>query len=373
MNVRPIISGIIGAAAGLLLLWAIHAIFFQKAQKATDAVESSAKSSAVQENQFDSDDNIIELAPVTTSSPAAVHETVVKTVSPTSEPASAPVFLTPQDPLTRAKQIHNAQEAILAGDRASSSGDRDFAVACFRRATELDPTNMTALEALAIALLANDEVEQTVAVYEKIIKLNPADRSAVFNLAMAYIRLKRYENAEEIYNDILNSQPNDIKARTNLATLLQIQNRPGEARQQWMKVTDIDSTRQDAWEHIGEISVDMGEPAAAMDAYSQAARLSPADPTVWKNFAITARQAGSGGRAVFAYKKALELEPENSTLWKDLGNVFLEVYRVKKDRDLITQAVGAWKESIKLNPNQDDVKKLLEIYDTAPTSASTEK
>lgn len=365
MNIRPIISGLAGAAIGLGLLWAAYAIFFS-----TDETVVPTQQTVATPSRHENEENVIELAPVTQSASAPVTLPASLPATPAaSGPASAAVFETPLTPDEKAKLCKTSVDALLAGDKASSAHDMELAIAFFRRAVQLDPANVTALEALATALLADDKVEQTVEVYQKILKLNPGDKTATFNLAMAYVRLKRYEQAEDIFNEILEAQPYDIKARTNLATLLQIQERFNEAREQWTKITALEPNRVEAWERIGEVSVDMGEPAAAMDAYAQAAKIAPKDPMVWKNFAITARQAGSGGRAIFAYKKAIELEPKNAQLHKDFGDVLLEVYRVKKDRDLIVQAVTEWRESLKLDPKQDDVKKQLEIYSsTAATS-----
>jgi|GEM_PF-1382784 len=287
------------------------------------------------------------------------------------------------------------REQLAAGDRALAREDFTTAVGAFRRAVELAPEDLDALQGLAVALAAASQYEQALPVYEKIIDLAakaaasqpatrsttaeaiapsaPAARTARFNLAVAQMRLDRLPQAQENLEKLLDQDETDIRARYNLATVLQARGRGTEARDQWRKVIADGQAlglhdRALAHMALGEVLVDTGDGKGALAAYAEATKLEPGNVTAWLDFSAVARATGSLGRALLAGRKAVELVPQNANAHARLAEVLLELHRSTKDQNFADEAVAELRRSLELDPNQPRVSQLLKIYE--PIAAS---
>jgi DNA-directed RNA polymerase subunit alpha len=106
-----------------------------------------------------------------------------------------------------------AEQHLAAGKKAEAAGNRELAIAEFRKAVASDAGNAEALFKLAYALDLLGEEEEAVVLYEKCVELQPAHVNALMNLAVMYEDQDDYGSAERCLKQILETHPNHLRAR----------------------------------------------------------------------------------------------------------------------------------------------------------------
>jgi cytochrome c-type biogenesis protein CcmH/NrfG len=149
-----------------------------------------------------------------------------------------------------------------------------------------------------------------------------------------------------------------------------------QAKEAWTKVTiladssDADEKLSDAdaafaWSNLAAACMDLDQADQALQAYSQACKRQGDDVANWLNLAVAAQAAGQCGQAIVACRQAQKLAPDSDDVYFRLGNALLAGYHAGNKRELLGQALDAWRESLRLNPAQPDLAKLLARYTQA--------
>ena len=84
------------------------------------------------------------------------------------------------------------------GHTALAMGELDQAVLCYRSATELNPNNAEAWQALGMCLVKLEKLEEAIPALETLVSLKPKDQLAYTSLSLAYGRAGRTLDAEEM-------------------------------------------------------------------------------------------------------------------------------------------------------------------------------
>lgn len=288
--------------------------------------------------------------------------------------------------LAALRQTANACETILsdplthirAGDKALANGQTELSIACFTRAADMAPKNEDAHMGLAVAISAMAAQQRSILktrklyrraaeAYRKILAINAGNETARFNLGLALMRSGSPSQADEVFRPLLTSEKFAVQATFNLAMALSSQGKLNQAESLLRRL--LDSSRKmgsldtaAAYTHLGEVLVDLGDKKGALQAYKEAAKLTPKDMAAWLNLAAAARADGSYGYAVTATRKAAALSPFNAEIHLRLGNLLLELHRATEEDRFLTEAVEAWRDSVKIDPSQTDLRRRIEIY-----------
>jgi tetratricopeptide (TPR) repeat protein len=258
---------------------------------------------------------------------------------------------------------------IAAGDRALAKDDPNTAVKMMYRAVDLDPTRLSSLRALAVSLVAARRFGEVVPIYDSILGMDPNDKTASFNLALALSRVRDFGRAERQYRALLAKDERSIEAWYNLAMLYQAQGRLEDARQTWLRVIGLSGDMASAHSFLGEVYMDLHKPADAMESFSKAAKLKPDEVSAWVNLAAAAREAGSYGRAIVAIHQAAGKAPQDALVQYRLGELLLELHRATDKPELLTEAIAAWKKSLKFDPTQKELTEKIARLEAAATTA----
>jgi DNA-directed RNA polymerase subunit alpha len=100
-----------------------------------------------------------------------------------------------------------------AARKAEAAGNRDLAIAEFRKAASADSENADVLFRLAYALDLVGEEDEALSVYERCITKQPARVNALINLAVLYEDRGEYAAAERSLRQVLDTNPNHLRAR----------------------------------------------------------------------------------------------------------------------------------------------------------------
>jgi DNA-directed RNA polymerase subunit alpha len=106
-----------------------------------------------------------------------------------------------------------AARHLEAARTADNRGDRESAIAEYRRAIQADPVNTEALFELAYRLDLAGEEDEALALYEHAAEQPPAAVHVLINLAIMYEDRGEYGRAERCLRQVLETQPNHPRAR----------------------------------------------------------------------------------------------------------------------------------------------------------------
>ena len=167
----------------------------------------------------------------------------------------------------------------------------------FERSVKIDPTNVGALNNLAVAYFYLDRAGEAEISLKRALTIQPDNLAIAHNLGLLQIIIKDFEGAMKIYQDIL-AKRDDFESRSNMAFCLFEMGRIDQAVQEW----------QHAYDTCEKIAAGGKFKGSCLDVQTGlAAGL----------FAI-----GNREQAVGLYSKALELNPDYGDLKKLKSDYF---------------------------------------------------
>jgi tetratricopeptide (TPR) repeat protein len=117
----------------------------------------------------------------------------------------------------------------LLGDAYTQTHDLAKAEAAYRKATELDPSELSHVRGLAQTLLAEEKFADALTVYQKLADLMPDDSDVYLRLAQIYRELHQLDHAEENLLKARQYAPGSLEVMYNEAMLYEAQGRYEDA------------------------------------------------------------------------------------------------------------------------------------------------
>jgi tetratricopeptide (TPR) repeat protein len=237
---------------------------------------------------------------------------------------------------------------------AEESGNREAAVAAWRRVVEAEPTASDAYEALGKQLIRLKRFDEAVTVFETLVARAPDYRRGQYRLGFALRKAGRLPAAIEAYRSYLGVAPEDPDGHFGLAETLRrsgdkdaavaayrdyvrLENRPGEAK--WVKRANEHIARLGASEAPApgpetplepapkaavaapkvavaaaadpDAAFARGDLRGALGGYRARAKAQPDSPATRYRLAVTAARLGEGVEALDAAAQTTRLDPGN--------------------------------------------------------------
>ena len=117
----------------------------------------------------------------------------------------------------------------LLGDAYTQTKDLGKAEQAYRKAAELDPSELSHQRGLAQTLLAEEKFSDALAVYQKLIDLMPDDADTYLRIAQIYREMHQLDHAEENLLKARQYAPGSLEVMYNEAMLYQAQGRYDDA------------------------------------------------------------------------------------------------------------------------------------------------
>jgi tetratricopeptide (TPR) repeat protein len=117
----------------------------------------------------------------------------------------------------------------LLGDAFTQTHDLPKAEAAYRKATELDPSELSHTRGLGQTLLAEEKFADALTVYQKLADLMPDDSDVYLRLAQIYRELHQLDHAEENLLKARQYAPGSLEVMYNEAMLYEAQGRYEDA------------------------------------------------------------------------------------------------------------------------------------------------
>ncbi len=224
-------------------------------------------------------------------------------------------------------------------------------------AIKLDPESVEphAIKALLYSLQNN--IDESNREYELALKnaskLHPQDIGIYKNLGLLYLQQKKLNAAESIYRLILDLFPSDAQAHFYLANIYDQLDKKRNVEEELRKSLQLKPDYHEALNYLGYMYVEANKNLEeAENLIKKALELQPDNGAYVDSLGWLYFKKGN-------YKIALETLIRASTLLEDiviyehLGDVYYKVNDVEN-------ALANWQKSLKLDANQDKVKKKIE-------------
>jgi tetratricopeptide (TPR) repeat protein len=143
----------------------------------------------------------------------------------------------------------------------------DEAIACFRKAIQVDPKLADAHTNLGVALADKGQVDEAIDCYNKALAINPKNAGVHSNLGAVLCDDKRdYDGAIACFQKALSLDPNHALAHCNLGHAFRNQSRFAEALAALKRGHEL-GTKQRSWAYPSAAWVRNAERMAAVEAH----------------------------------------------------------------------------------------------------------
>jgi len=112
------------------------------------------------------------------------------------------------------------------------------AIAAYKRAEDMEPGDLQTVDALAQALLNNDQLDDALKQYKDLAEASPDDAEPLIHIAEIERRQGKYEDALTVVRKARKMDPNSLEAGFNEGLLLDILDRLDEAIQVYQEMVD---------------------------------------------------------------------------------------------------------------------------------------
>lgn len=252
---------------------------------------------------------------------------------------------------------------IGIGTAYDSMGDAIRAEPAFARATRLEPRNFEAQFGHGDALRALGRLRDALRAYQQALVVEPDDADALGALAATFLELDLARSAITPAERMVELRPEDGAARASLGTAYMLAGRPADA---------ID-TYEIAIEMVGNDPTLIGnliECYATEERFQESVNagqvlLAIAPSAIaWERQGRGYFRLGDYDGSVECYRRAVELDPEYWPALNGIGvnelNAWLGSNRT--EREARDEAAAAFRASLRINPDQPKVVRLLTTY-----------
>src|ERR1700757_2853348 len=127
--------------------------------------------------------------------------------------------------------VHSTSATLfdLLGDAYTQTHDYTKAEAAYRKAADLDPSELSHLRGLGQTLLSEEKYPEALSVYQKLADLMPDDSDVYLRIAQIYRELHQLDKAEEYLLKARQYNPGSLEVMYNEAMIYESQGRYDEA------------------------------------------------------------------------------------------------------------------------------------------------
>ena len=224
------------------------------------------------------------------------------------------------------------------------------AIAAFQRAADMEPGDARALDALAEALLNDNQLDEALKQYGELVKADPENTGALVHMGEILRRQGKYEDALTTVRKARAKDAKNLEAGYNEGLLLDVLGRLDDAAKVFEKMVDLTSHANGAYateeknnrgiflERLGTVYHEQNKTAEAIAAYQKMIDMGGETAVRGYQFQVdTWRDAKEFDKAVDVSRKAVEASPKDRDLKLMLA---AEMADVGKTDDGLAMAKG---------------------------------
>ncbi len=135
--------------------------------------------------------------------------------------------------------------------------------------------------------------------------------------------------------------PDDVAVRFQLGTLSVVQGNFPAARSQLERCTQLAPDFADGWAQLSALLAQLGEPTAAAQILATGLDRCPQSPGLHLMRARALQQAGLSQEAIGAFRESIRLRPNEAEAYIELANYFINLGQTEEGVPLLRQALEA--------------------------------
>jgi Tfp pilus assembly protein PilF len=235
--------------------------------------------------------------------------------------------------------------------------DLEKAAQELKSAADLAPEAVEPHAILALLYSAKGKEDLAVAEYESALKnaskLEPKNVDIYKGLGMVYLRQRKFKEAEPIYSLIVGLLPSEPEGHLYLGSIYNELNKNDLAEKEFKQALNLEPGYDQALNALGYLYADTNRNLnEAEGMIRKALEANPENGAYIDSLGWVYFRKGKLPEAIIELEKASVLV-EDPVIFAHLGDAYF------KARD-ITKAKLNWEKSLKLDPNQDDIKKKIQ-------------
>jgi tetratricopeptide (TPR) repeat protein len=220
---------------------------------------------------------------------------------------------------TDAKLHYNLSLALdKLGDRMAERKELEQAV-------ELDPNLAVAQNQLGLLALQQGQATEAEQRFQKALSIDPKYAEAQSNLGVLYSQEGKNTEAASHFQQAIQSDPNYSKAYVNLGLTLAQQRAFAQAEQQFRTAIQVDPNNPGAYAALGMLEVKTGRGAEAVQTFRKALTLEPGSAEAHLNFGIALVDQYDRPDGFKEFTAAVRLDPNFAAAHLSLGRFFFEI------------------------------------------------
>jgi len=201
------------------------------------------------------------------------------------------------------------------------------AIAAYKRADDLEPGDLQTMDALATALLTDDQLDEALKQYQALAEADPENTEALVHIGEIERREGKYEDALATIRKARKIDPTSLEAGFNEGLLLDILGRFDDAIQTYQEMVDATSHANGAYkddeknnraiflERLGAVFLEENKTDPAIAAYQKMIDMDGSFAARGYQGQVDAyRNAHEFGKAIAVSRKAVAADPKNRDL-----------------------------------------------------------
>jgi predicted O-linked N-acetylglucosamine transferase (SPINDLY family) len=243
-----------------------------------------------------------------------------------------------------AARAGNAAAHFNLASAYRAAGRHEQAVPEYRRAIELDPAFLTALNHLAATLVQMGQWAAAAEACDRALRLAPDSAEAHFNRGNIELGRRNFAAAAVTFRRVIDLGADQTEVWNNLSLALNGCGRFEEAALAARRAIEKQPRSAPAHNSLGNALRNLGQTADAVAAYRGAIALQADYARAHVNLGAALHDAWQLQEAVAACRRAIEIQPDLAEAHYNLGNALLH-------GEEIDPAIEAFERSLKLRPD----------------------
>ncbi len=277
-----------------------------------------------------------------------------------------------------AKAINSNPDLSVAhaaiGDIYRKQGNYEMAMRSYEAACETNPyafrphynlgvTYQLLADAAKTAAKVQEYIRKAINVYLRARTIMPDDFDTNLNLSACYFQLGKYELAEQYCQNAIKINPKSAEAYSNLGIIYDSQNKLWEAVRAYKDSLELDGNQPHTLLNLGSTYMRQNRLKEAVNVLEIAAERDAKMSEPYEQLGVCHFRMGNQDKAMECYKKAIEINPRSAPAYRGMGVIHVTKYVMDKKRtDELDLGLTAWRQSLEINPDQEDIVKLLRKY-----------
>ena len=209
------------------------------------------------------------------------------------------------------------------GNNFHKYGKFDDAEHNYKKAINLKPNYLHALNSLALILKQMHRLEESKSCYKRIISLKPDFAKAYNNLSVILIELGDLDEAIVNLKKAIGLKPDYPQAFFNLGLALRNSGLKEKATDEFKNAIALKPDYKIAYNFLGANLLDLGKNEEALESFQEVINLDPFYAAGYNNLGNTFLRMRSIESALQNYKKAIDLKPDYAEAYNNWGRALM--------------------------------------------------